>query len=219
MPADALELGRLLVKELNVDSGTDTLGRWMAHHVAELISAIEAAPNENASRKRRKDAFEAIARLWTHRSTYENRINPLFELKPILQVMGMLDPARNVYVLRNDTTRNVYDIFRRLMICLLFRNAESLSRARAAISRAKATSRFQTSEERALIANLDFWLEGALSRPSAKARRKSSKSNKVEDVNLDEAIEALIAQARKALDALGEEIARGRTKARNDIAN
>lgn len=96
--------GRLLVKELNIDPGVDTLGRWMAHHIAELLSAVENAPNATLKQERSKEAFEAINNLWAHRSKHEKRINPLFDLKPIVQVMGTLDPARNVYVLRNEGT-------------------------------------------------------------------------------------------------------------------
>lgn len=39
--SDVLELGKLLVKALDLDETVDTLGRWMAHHIAELMQAAE----------------------------------------------------------------------------------------------------------------------------------------------------------------------------------
>jgi hypothetical protein len=40
---DVLALGRHLVAELQLEQSVDTLGRWLAHHVAELIARAEAA--------------------------------------------------------------------------------------------------------------------------------------------------------------------------------
>ena len=40
-PKDVLEHGRQLVRELDLEDGVDTLGRWMAHHLAELMSIAE----------------------------------------------------------------------------------------------------------------------------------------------------------------------------------
>lgn len=103
-----------------------------------------------------------------------------------------------------------YDSFYRLMICLLFRKGESLNQIGAAVSRAKTTSEFQNSEERAVIATLDFWLEGALTRESAKPRKRPSKAAKVEKIDLNEAAKTLIAEARKALNEVEQEIVRAR---------
>jgi len=211
MPTDTLELGRLIVKELDLDPGVDTLGRWMAHHVAELIGAAEAAPNARLRQECRKDAFEAISRLWSHRSAFENRINPLFELKPIIQIMGILDPDENEYLSRNESTRYVYGAFRRLMICLLFRKVGSLDQVTDAVSLAKASLQFQSDDERTVISTLDSWLDDALTREAA-VRSRPLKAVKMEKVDLDEAARKLIAEARKALDEVEQEIARARPK-------
>ena len=46
-----LDLGRALVDELGLDPGVDTLGRWMAHHIAELIEEAETAKGEERPAK------------------------------------------------------------------------------------------------------------------------------------------------------------------------
>ena len=100
------------------------------------------------------------------------------------------------------------------MICLLFCKVESISRVSGAVSRAKATSRFQSNEERSVIAALDFWLECALTRESAKLRKGPPKTSKVEKLDLNKVARELIAEARKALDEVEQEIVEGRASKR-----
>lgn len=61
-----LELGQALVNELGLDPGTDTLSRWMAHYIAELIHSAEISGGENKMAERAACA-EAILALWQHR--------------------------------------------------------------------------------------------------------------------------------------------------------
>lgn len=44
-----MNLGKALVKELNLDPGVDTTARWMAHYIAEQI---ERAENSTGAEKR-----------------------------------------------------------------------------------------------------------------------------------------------------------------------
>ena len=98
LPKDVLELGKVIVKDLGLDPGVDTLGRWMAHHLAELMADAEQSTDPEQRRTKEKEAAEAIIKLWQHRHSYDNRINPFQELKPILQVLRSLDPNRNVWI-------------------------------------------------------------------------------------------------------------------------
>lgn len=190
----------------------DTLGRWMAHHVAELLAAVDAAPNEKLRRERQNEAVQAILKLWTHRSTYENRVNPLSELKPIIRVIRTLDPGNNPWLIQNDGTRYVYDIFRRLMICLLLRHAVSIKQTSQAVSSAKKTSRFQSGDERELVAAINVWIESAAELAKGKASRRRSSKTSVEKIDLDEAVNTLTDEARNALNAVAEEVARARRR-------
>ena len=39
-------LGRRIVDELGLEKGVDTLARWMAHYIAELIEKVEVGVRE-----------------------------------------------------------------------------------------------------------------------------------------------------------------------------
>ena len=62
-PKDVLELGRHLVRELGFEDGVDTLGRWMSHHVAELIDKAENGVTAAERVRARKLATETILKL------------------------------------------------------------------------------------------------------------------------------------------------------------
>lgn len=92
-----LELGRKLTQELGIDQSVDTLGRWMAHYIAELIQDAEKASAEERPAKLRA-CCDAILNLWKHRHTLPNGKRPFEELEPLLRVLESLDPE-------NDTPR------------------------------------------------------------------------------------------------------------------
>lgn len=83
-------MGRKLVAELGVEPGVDTLGRWMAHYIAELIEAAEnATPVERAVCQKR--CFDAILDLWSHRAELPNGSRPFEDLEPIMRAIESLD--------------------------------------------------------------------------------------------------------------------------------
>lgn len=77
---------------MNVDGSADTLSRWMAHYVAELIVEAERATGcEKAAVQDR--CFTAILELWSHRAEFPRGMRPHQELEPILRVLESLDVA------------------------------------------------------------------------------------------------------------------------------
>lgn len=86
-----LELGRKLTKELELDRSVDTLGRWMAHYVAELIEDAEKSSGKERSIKM-QTCSEAILSLWQHRHELPSGKRPFEELEPILRALQSLDP-------------------------------------------------------------------------------------------------------------------------------
>lgn len=108
-----MELGRALVEELGLDPGVDTLSRWMAHHIAELIEEAETANVEEQLAKSAKCA-DAILKLWERRHQLPNGKRPFQDLEPILRALESLDPAddtpryfRSPRVAANETEQNV----------------------------------------------------------------------------------------------------------------
>lgn len=82
-----IELGKRLVAQL--DDG-DLVGAWMAHHIADLMTAVDQASareKPSASAACRTAVFE----LWAHRSTFPRDRRPMQELDPILRALAALD--------------------------------------------------------------------------------------------------------------------------------
>lgn len=85
-----LTLGKKLVDELGLDQSVDTLGRWMAHYVAEKMEAAESAAGEDHNRKM-SECSDAILKLWAHRSELQNDQRPFKEFGQIFRVLQSLD--------------------------------------------------------------------------------------------------------------------------------
>src|ERR1700730_6997440 len=81
-----LALGRMLVEELGLEPSVDTLGRWMAHHIAELMDRVKMATGEECIRAENR-CFEAILNLWKHRSQLPNGKRPFADLEAIIRAV------------------------------------------------------------------------------------------------------------------------------------
>lgn len=92
---EVLGLGKHLVSELGLDNSNDTLGRWMAHHVAELITAAKGAKNKAQRAVAEERAVETILKLWEHRTTLPGHAYPLAQFREILDLLSKLTPAAN----------------------------------------------------------------------------------------------------------------------------
>lgn len=89
-----INLGQLIVNELEGEPGADTLSRWMAHYIAEKITAVEKAkPAEK--QKLEKECFELILKLWEHRSNLPSGSRPLQNFEAILTVLTNISPDEN----------------------------------------------------------------------------------------------------------------------------
>ena len=87
-------LGRKLVDELGGERRVDTLARWMAHYVAELIDgARDAPPAERGAA--RGECFEKILELWDHRAALPNGRRPFENLEPIMRALESLEPGND----------------------------------------------------------------------------------------------------------------------------
>ncbi len=86
-----MKLGRKLVDELGLEQSVDTLGRWMSHHLAGLITKCETEDGE-AKESAKKECFNAILTLWRHRSELPNGKRPFEDIEPIVRAIASLDP-------------------------------------------------------------------------------------------------------------------------------
>lgn len=89
-----LELGKLLVKELDIEESVDTLSRWMAHYVAEKIKLAEDLPDGAKKKTAEKECFSLILDLWEHRWHYKPDRRPLRNFNHLYTILENLDPDK-----------------------------------------------------------------------------------------------------------------------------
>lgn len=82
-----IELGKRIVAGLKL--GDDVTAQWMAHLVAEKISAAEDAP-ETVRDAAVAECVNVILKLWAHRYTLPPYMRPLRELDPLLRTLNSL---------------------------------------------------------------------------------------------------------------------------------
>lgn len=85
-----LTLGKRLVDELGLEQTVDTLGRWMAHYIAEKIEAAESATG-NVRDQKMSECRDAILKLWAHRSDLPNGQRPFKEFERLFRALSSLD--------------------------------------------------------------------------------------------------------------------------------
>jgi ribosomal protein S13 len=91
--ADVVALGKRLVHQLGKDND-DLLSAWMAHHIAELIGAAEAARGKDAERLR-KECAVVIMNLWEHRGIALRQYRPFADFDAVMDTIERLGPHRS----------------------------------------------------------------------------------------------------------------------------
>lgn len=85
-----MELGEHLVRELGLVGSNDTLGRWMAHHVAELMDAAKNAKTPKARKEATETATDTILKIWGNRTKLPGDAYPLARYRKVLKVLDDL---------------------------------------------------------------------------------------------------------------------------------
>lgn len=126
-------LGRHLVRELGLKDRGDTLGLWMAHHIAALIRAAEKERSPVKRKRAEKEATETILKIWEHRESLPPYSYPLARYDDLFRVLDRLQPSDNPFRYGDDPgTRTdqlaatLFDNLSRLIICLLLMKPLSL---------------------------------------------------------------------------------------------
>ena len=88
-----LNLGKAIVKELELEPGVDTLSKWMAHYVAEKIVLAENL-NGESKKEARKECFETVLKLWEHRWSIPHDKPFLQDFEPLLETINKLNPNK-----------------------------------------------------------------------------------------------------------------------------
>jgi hypothetical protein len=206
-PKDVLELGRHLVRELGFEDGVDTLGRWMSHHVAELIDKAENGVTAAERVRARKLATETILKIWDHRASLPANTYPLAPYKDVLKVLDRLQSNNNPFryinrygeTKRAQCTADLFDSLSRLIIALLLMEIPS---GEGSVSVETPASEALSETEQQVLTAIQRWDE--LFEPTSESvggTREQEASDNVR-VNLDEAAIQLIDRITTTLTEL-----------------
>jgi hypothetical protein len=173
----------------------------MAHYIAELINAAETAASEDDRRISEGAAAQAITDLWSQRTKFENRINPFNDLAPVILVLKTLSRENNYWSGRNPNAARIYDTLRRLVICLVLREASSADQFKTGLQTAERTAEHQAPDEVALMTLLKMLVPDLGARLGPEAHKEPQTGDEEEKVDLNANAVALIDHA---LEALGD---------------
>jgi len=178
-----LELGRYLVQELRIEARGDTLGHWMAHHLAHIIDAAENERTTIPKAQARKEAIEIILKIWAHRSQLPGNANPLAPYNEILNVLSSMRPNANVWAVhrlgrKQKLISELHRILPRLIMGLL--TLQLLEKTRNKKGRSKVATKRLSAEEKSLLKEFDGWVT-FLEANSRSAHRKGVEKGNEKD--------------------------------------
>jgi hypothetical protein len=127
---EIIQLGKLLVKQLDLEDSVDTLGRWMAHYLAEKIKTAENAKGKLKG-SAQEECFHLILELWKHRWEVNREHRPLKDFDRLLELLQKIDPENyDSYYYRfageqlqkedNPWLAAAYDIDKAARVCLKY---------------------------------------------------------------------------------------------------
>jgi hypothetical protein len=88
-----VKLGQRILNDLGLTNGVDTLSRWMAHRIAELIEQADQAYTPQERETARQECTELIIRLWERRWQRSNG-RPFSEIISDLEQLTAPPPSQ-----------------------------------------------------------------------------------------------------------------------------
>jgi hypothetical protein len=200
------------VRELGLEDGVDTLGRWMSHHVAELIDQAENGRTKAERLSARKKATETILEIWRHRDTLPGNANPLTPYKEILPILKRLRPDNNPFkyfgydanAKKEQLAAVLFDKLSRLIIALLLMRL-SVHPKSADVDGVAIRALSKTEQQ--VLSTLQDWVELlGLTPPIPKRKLKPAKNEDSPEVDLNEFALQLIDEVSDTLVELKREL-------------
>jgi GNAT superfamily N-acetyltransferase len=82
---------------MGLEDETDTLGRWMCHHVAYLIAKASDLEDASSQENAQKEAVNTILSLWTRRTALPGNAYPLARYKYLLRCLSATSPDASIW--------------------------------------------------------------------------------------------------------------------------
>ena len=192
LPSEVLRLGAQIVLELELDQSTNTLGRWMAHHLAEIMRSAEVA--DQASKERLEErAVNLILELWAHRQHLPGNVYPLAQLADVIAVFRRLRSDALPFRGRrtNEFEELLWRVFNALQVIVIHGTLVSAKAGNIPDDRDLQTS-FFSEEENDTYSVLKDWIEfnepnnlryEILSRPEGEEFNIDSMSSIIKELN------------------------------------
>ncbi|AYE85326.1 hypothetical protein [Sulfitobacter sp. D7] len=103
---------------MELTDGVDTLGKWMAHHLASLIE--DAERSDGAQTAASQEAVDLIFRLWEYRGSMPGTADPMSALKGAIGVLDRIGPDSSPFYRHSQDMRErdlalLFDSLRKLM--------------------------------------------------------------------------------------------------------
>ncbi|MGY4303837.1 hypothetical protein ACVIJ6_001080 [Bradyrhizobium sp. USDA 4369] len=86
-----MALGGKLVEQFKLKADEDTLGQWIAHHLAEKLLAHKSAAGP-AKATLEAELVDTILKLWKHRAYYPRGTKPFEGYDAVLRALESFDP-------------------------------------------------------------------------------------------------------------------------------
>ena len=157
-PRDVLALGQVIVRELELNDRGAVLERWLAHHLAELISEADGAVG-TAKAAAKQQAVDLILKLWMHRRALPEPVDPLSGYRNAIAVLGRLMPEADPWKRYrrhgsyDDLLHDMFETLSRVVLSGVLLTQVTRTRSIAAVE-----SKALEEEEVFLLAQLDQWM-------------------------------------------------------------
>lgn len=158
-PKDVLALGLAIVRELELNDRGGVLERWLAHHLAELISEANSAVG-NAKAVAEQRAVELILKLWMHRRALPEPVDPLGGYRDAIGALSRLMPEADPWKRHrrgesySDLLHEMFEALSRIVVggilLTLFKRCRPIS---------EAESKALEHEEILLRTALEHWIQ------------------------------------------------------------
>jgi hypothetical protein len=91
---EVLAFGGALVEQFKLRADEDTLGQWMAHYLAEKLTAHKRAVGA-AKAVLEADIVDLVLKFWKHRAYFPRGTRPFEEYESVLRALESLDPDQS----------------------------------------------------------------------------------------------------------------------------